>query len=147
MAERTPVSRRSFPENPTPGLAGHGETGPMAGSVIVVDDDAGFRDLARRILLDCGYRPIGEARSVSDALQQVTRLTPDLALVDIGLPDGDGLELTRRLTAPPWHVRVVLVSADTEATSQGEALDAGAVGFVPKSELACGVLDVLLTPG
>ena len=77
----------------------------------------------------------------------MTRLTPDLALVDIGLPDGDGLELTRRLTAPPWHVRVVLVSADSDATSQREALDAGAVGFVPKSELTCEVLDSLLTSG
>ena len=119
----------------------------MMGSVIVIDDDDGFRDLARRILVDCGYRPVHEARSVSDALQQVKRLTPDLALVDIGLPDGDGLELTRRLTAPPWHLHVVLVSADSEATSQREALDAGSVGFVPKSELTCEALDSLLTPG
>ena len=42
------------------------------------------------------------------------RPEPDVALVDIGLPDGDGLELSDQLTAPPWAVRVVLVSSDSD---------------------------------
>ena len=116
----------------------------MAASVMVVDDDDRFRSLASRILVDCGFRPDSEARSVTDALQQVTRRIPDLALVDIDLPDGNGLELSKQLTAPPWGVRVVLVSVDSDAATQKDASAAGAVGFLPKSELSCASLRSLL---
>jgi DNA-binding NarL/FixJ family response regulator len=119
----------------------------MAASVMVVDDDDGFRSLANRILADGGFRPDSEARSVSDALQQVTHRIPDVALVDIDLPDGNGLELSKQLAAPPWSVRVVLVSVDSDATTQKEATDAGAVGFLPKSDLSCASLRALLGDG
>lgn len=119
----------------------------MTASVMVVDDDDRFRGLANRILVKCGFRPESEARSVSDALQQVTHRIPDLALVDIDLPDGNGLELSKQLTAPPWGVRVLLVSVDSDAATQKDASDAGAVGFLPKSELSCTSLHSLLGDG
>ncbi|MFM9919589.1 response regulator [Lacisediminihabitans sp. H27-G8] len=119
----------------------------MGLSVLVVDDDEGFRGLARRILTECGYRVEGEARNVSDALTQMARHRTDVVLLDVGLPDGDGLELSRLITTPPSTVRVVLVSADCDATSAHDATDAGATGFVPKSELSCGVLTALLHTG
>jgi CheY-like chemotaxis protein len=116
-------------------------------SVLVVDDDERFRGLARRILAGGGYRVDSEASSVSDALQQAARHRPDLVLLDIGLPDGDGVDLSRQLAAMPWAMRVVLVSADSDATTQQSAIDAGAVGFVAKSELSQTVLDALLSSG
>lgn len=116
----------------------------MGLSVMVVDDDDSFRGLAKRILADCGYRTEGEARSVSDALHQMTQYVPDLVLVDVGLPDGDGFELTKRLSAMCSTARIVLVSADSDAASQEDAREAGAVGFVPKSDLNCAVLRLLL---
>jgi two-component system chemotaxis response regulator CheY len=116
-------------------------------SVLVVDDDDRFRGLAKRILASGGYRVDSEASSVSDALQQAARHRPDLVLLDIGLPDGDGVDLSRQLTALPWAMRVVLVSADSDATTQQSAKDAGAVGFVAKSELSRAVLDALLNSG
>ena len=63
----------------------------MPCSVLVVDDDASFRDLAPRVLAAWGYEVVGEAGSVEEALARAAELSPDAALVDIGLPDGDGL--------------------------------------------------------
>ena len=113
-------------------------------SVMVVDDDARFRGLAGTLLSACGYRVESEASSVSDALAQLAHRKPDLVLLDVGLPDGDGLELSRLITAPPSTVRVVLVSADCDATSARGAADAGASGFIPKSDLSCEALASIL---
>ena len=119
----------------------------MALSVMIVDDDERFIGLVRRILYGCGYRPGSEASSVSAALTQVADRKTDLALVDIGLPDGTGFDLSRRLSEPPWGIRVVLISADCDAASQHSARAAGAVGFIAKSELSCTALHHLLRDG
>jgi DNA-binding NarL/FixJ family response regulator len=107
----------------------------VCASVLVVDDDAGWRGLAARILMEEGMIVAGEAATAADALEMAASLRPDAALVDLGLPDGDGLTLTRRLAALPWRPRVLLTSADRDATTPEAALDAGAVGFVGKDEL------------
>ena len=64
----------------------------MQRSVLVIDDDAEFRDLACRVLNAWGHAVVGEAGTVGEALSSVERLRPDALLVDIGLPDGDGVE-------------------------------------------------------
>ncbi len=64
------------------------------------------------------------------------RMRPDTVLVDIGLPDGDGFSLTRRLRAKPWAMRVVLFSSDADRANVAAAERAGAVGFLPKDELS-----------
>lgn len=139
-----PATRTRFPVNPTVRFSRAVHDGLMAFSVLVVDDDDRFRGLATRILVDCGYHPVNQAGSVADAVRQVTLLQPELALVDIGLPDGDGLELSKKLAAAVPSVRIVLVSADSDATTQARAREAGAVGFIAKSDLSCAVLDSLL---
>jgi CheY-like chemotaxis protein len=108
----------------------------MARTVLVVDDDAGFRDLATRILTGWGHTVVGAAASVAEALAQATELRPDTILVDIGLPDGDGFALTELLVAMPWEVRVVLISSDADRATLQAALRAGADSFLPKDELA-----------
>ncbi len=138
------VGRRRFPANPTYGAPPKVQHEGVALSVMVVDDDDRFRGLAKRMLAACGYRTECEARSVSDALQQTAQHAPDVVLVDVGLPDGDGFELATRLSALSSTARIVLVSADSDAASQQDARDAGAVGFVPKSDLNCAVLRLLL---
>ncbi|MEL4317472.1 response regulator [Leifsonia sp. YIM 134122] len=119
----------------------------MAVTVLIVDDDARFRDLARRILTSWGYQPESEAGSVTEALQQVTRSVPDVALVDIGLPDGNGLELSKVLAGDPWRMRVILTSSDGDALSAQEATAAGAVAFVPKAELSSPLLHSIIGDG
>jgi CheY-like chemotaxis protein len=119
----------------------------MPRSVLVVDDDAAFRDLARRILTACGYVVAGEAGSVAEALERAAALHPDAALVDIGLPDGDGFALTEQLVALPRPVRVVLVSADGDRANEGAACRAGAAAFLPKDQLSGAALRPFIEGG
>lgn len=118
----------------------------MSFSVLVVDDDIGFRDLARRVLIGCGYSVIGEAGTIAEALQRLRHLRPDAAVVDVGLPDGSGLALSRRLSEPPWSMRVLLVSADGGDVDATAATACGAVAFLQKDELSGPVLRRLLGP-
>jgi CheY-like chemotaxis protein len=105
-------------------------------SVLVVDDDSAFRDLAARVLTTWGHVVVGEAGNVAEALERAAELRPQAALVDVGLPDGDGFALTQRLVALPWAVRVVLVSSDADRASLRTAKRAGARGFVAKDDLS-----------
>jgi DNA-binding NarL/FixJ family response regulator len=113
-------------------------------SVLIVDDDPQFRALARRVLVACGLTVVGEADSVAAALEAAGRLEPSAVLLDVELPDGDGLTLTRSLTALAWHPRVVLTSIDGEITTADEARHAGAIAFVNKAELPSAPLAQLL---
>jgi CheY-like chemotaxis protein len=107
----------------------------MGRSVLVVDDDAEFRALAARTLRSWGHEVVGEAGTCAEALARADALRPDTALVDIGLPDGDGFGLTRLFVELPWRLRVVLISSDSDGANHGLAASVGAVGFVPKDEL------------
>jgi DNA-binding NarL/FixJ family response regulator len=104
-------------------------------SVLVVDDDPGFRGLAARMLTAQDMIVVGQAATVREAVELVAALRPDAVLIDIGLPDGDGVTLARRLAALPWRPRILLTSSDRDATTNEAALGAGAVGFVPKDDL------------
>lgn len=119
----------------------------MVLSILVVDDDAAVRGLIVRILRSRGHAVVAEAGSGADALARAAELRPDVALVDIGLPDGDGFTLTRALHARAGPVRVVLFSSDGDTTNVAAARRAGAVGFLPKEELSGPALDELLTGG
>ena len=131
-----PADRRKFPAIPTLLGVPDCENDQMARTVLVVDDDAGFRDLATRILTGWGHTVVGEAGSVAEALALATELRPDTVLVDIGLPDGDGFALTELLVSMPWGVRVVLISSDADRATMQAAQRAGADSFLPKDELA-----------
>jgi len=63
-------------------------------------------------------------------------LRPDVLLVDVGLPDGDGIALAHQLSALPWGPRVVLTSVDPDAASPDQVKRSGACGFIPKHDLA-----------
>lgn len=116
----------------------------MSRSVLVVDDDPEFRDLAGRLLAASGLTVVGEADSVEAALSAAARLEPSAALVDVELPDGDGVTLARELAALPWRPRVVLTSINGEITTVDEARAAGARAFVSKAELPNAPLRQLL---
>jgi CheY-like chemotaxis protein len=113
-------------------------------SVLVVDDDAAFRDLARRVLTGWGHVVVGEAGTVAEALECATQVRPQAALVDVGLPDGDGFALAEQLAALPWAVRVVLISADADSAAVRAARRAGACGFLGKDQLSSQALRHLL---
>jgi DNA-binding NarL/FixJ family response regulator len=116
----------------------------MLHSVLVVDDDPAFRLLATRMLEAMGLHVVGEAGTVASAAAAVAELRPDAALVDITLPDGNGLTLARELAALPWRPRVVLTSSDPDASSAAAAQRAGAIGFIAKADLPNGSLRGML---
>jgi len=118
----------------------------MRSSVLVVDDDPVFRRLAQRILEAFGFDVTGEADTVASAMSVAGTLRPDAVLVDVGLPDGDGIALARQLTALPWRPRVVLTSTNSDAASASEVHGSGAEAFVPKNELPGAALGDLLGP-
>jgi CheY-like chemotaxis protein len=107
----------------------------MALSILLVDDDDGFRSLAVGTLRATAQDRVYEAGTVAAALATAVEQRPDVALVDIGLPDGDGFQLARELAALPDPPRVVLISADADAGSDAAARRVGAVGFVLKEDL------------
>jgi DNA-binding NarL/FixJ family response regulator len=117
----------------------------MRMSVLVVDDDDRFRGLAARMLTALGLSVVGQAASVAEALDAVAALRPDAVLLDVGLPDGDGVTLARELAGLPWRPRIVLTSSDRDATTDRDAMDAGAAGFVAKDDLPDAALRHLLT--
>ena len=119
----------------------------MPRTVLVVDDDVTFRHLAALLLDDLGHRMVGEAGSIAEALVRVEQLRPDAALVDIGLPDGDGHSLAWQLRQLPWPLRIVLISTDARATSELAVQRAGANGFLAKDDLAGNALRRLLEEG
>lgn len=117
----------------------------MAFSVLVVDDDPTFITLAARVLAEIGAEVVATADEPPGALAAAQATMPDGALVDVGLPGKEGIDLAYRLAALPWQPRVVLVSADSDAAC---AIDSDPrepkVPFVPKDELANGRLRRLL---
>jgi DNA-binding NarL/FixJ family response regulator len=120
--------------------------GLMSGSVLVVDDDPKFRGIARRMLAAFGLDVAGEAESAAAAISAAQRLRPDAMLVDVGLPDRDGVELAGELAKLPWRPRVVLTSSNSEAAGAKDLEHSGATAFVPKAELPNAALGQLLGP-
>jgi CheY-like chemotaxis protein len=116
----------------------------MMGSVLLVDDDPAFRRLARRILEALGFAVTGEADTVASAISVARALRPDAVLVDVGLPDGDGIALARALTTLPWRPRVLLTSSNPAAANPSEVRGSGAEAFVPKHQLPAVALDEML---
>jgi two-component system nitrate/nitrite response regulator NarL len=104
-------------------------------SVLVVDDDPQFRELAGRLLAASGLTVVGEADSVAAGRAAAVRLEPAAVLLDVDLPDGDGVTLARELAALPWQPRIVLTSIDGDITTREAARDAGARAFVNKADL------------
>jgi DNA-binding NarL/FixJ family response regulator len=103
---------------------------------LIVDDHAGFRAHARRLLECEGYQVVGEAADCASALEAARELEPELVLVDVHLPDEDGFELTERLGSLPDPPEVVLTSSRDGAELDECVSGCGACGFVSKSDLS-----------
>jgi DNA-binding NarL/FixJ family response regulator len=104
-------------------------------TALIVDDHAGFRAVARRLLEGGGFEVVGEASDGAGAVEAVALLHPDLVLLDIGLPDEDGIRVAERLAAVMNPPTVVLTSG-REPSDYGDRVGASAsAGFVSKGEL------------
>jgi CheY-like chemotaxis protein len=115
--------------------------------ILVVDDDQDVRRLAH-LRLRHEFDTVFATDAIS-AISVAKKEQPDLVLLDLGLPGGDGLVVMQRLAAltPLSHIPVVVVSARERAAYEDETLGAGAEGFLQKpftaEELLAAVRDVL----
>jgi DNA-binding NarL/FixJ family response regulator len=112
----------------------------MLQTVLIVDDHPGFRRAARALLEAEGFDVVAESATGGDALLAVDRFHPQLVLLDVGLPDLDGLEVCRRLagTGP-----VVVLTSSRDASDYPGVERIGARGFIPKAELSGDALAAL----
>jgi len=113
-------------------------------SVLIVDDHEAFRAAARALLEGRDFEVVGEAADGQGALAAAARLRPDVVLLDIRLPDVDGYEVSRRLSADAPSPVVVLVSTLDAVDVGRRAIASGARGFVTKSRLSGDTLRKLL---
>jgi DNA-binding NarL/FixJ family response regulator len=113
-------------------------------SVLIVDDYAPFRARARALLEAEGFRVVGEASTAGEGLEAADRERPDLVLLDVRLPDGDGFDTAERLTSAARGVNVVLVSSRDYSNFPALVERSGARGFLPKAELSGARLSQLL---
>jgi DNA-binding NarL/FixJ family response regulator len=105
-------------------------------TVVIVDDYAPFRSMARQLLEAGGFAVVGEAADGNSALREVRRLHPQLVLLDVQLPDLDGLTLATLLTTDEPATAVVLTSS-READDYGQRVKTcGARGFINKTDLS-----------
>lgn len=114
-------------------------------TVLVVDDHAGFRSRARLLLEAEGYEVVGEAADGQAALEETRKLLPDLVLLDVQLPDGDGFDFAARITAQGNPPAVVLVSSRDWSDSSELIVRSGAKGFLPKDQLSGAAIAELLS--
>ncbi len=105
--------------------------------MLIVDDHAGFRASARRLLEADGYTVVGEAADGAAGLAAAAALRPDLVLLDVALPDTSGFDVAGAFTAP-----VVLTSSRDWAADVVAA--SGARGFVGKADLSGAALAAVL---
>jgi DNA-binding NarL/FixJ family response regulator len=119
-----------------PGALGPCDHQPMAKTVLIVDDHAPFRALARALLQLEGFEVVGEAGDALSALDAIRRLRPNVVLLDIQLPDLDGFEVARRLAQAGDPPAIVLVSSRDRSAYRRRLAESAARGFIAKSDLS-----------
>src|SRR5262245_3564639 len=108
--------------------------GPVA-RVLIVDDHPVVREgLAAQIAIQPDLEVCGAAEGIADALALVGKARPDLAVIDISLKDGDGIDLIKRIKARCESVRIVVWSMYADHLYAERALRAGALGYVHKGK-------------
>ena len=115
-------------------------------TVAIVDDHPLVREgLAARIAAQPDMEVCGEAADIESALELIVSKRPSLAIVDIALRNGNGIDLIKRIVAAGVNTRMLVVSAYDESFFAERALRAGALGYINKQELQGQVVEALRT--
>lgn len=104
--------------------------------ILIVDDHALVRRGAREVLnSQQGWRVVGEAANGLEAVEKAAALQPDVVIVDVSIPGIDGIEVTRRILKADPDLKVLVLTMDESDQMVRRALEAGARGYVLKSDL------------
>lgn len=114
----------------SPGSSGVGRR------ILIVDDNAEFRRLARSLLEHGGYAVVGEAGDGTSAVAACEALQPAIVLLDIQLPDMDGFQVADLLATAPAAPDIVLISSRDSRSYRRQLAVTRARGFIAKAELS-----------
>lgn len=100
--------------------------------ILIADDHALFRESLRSLLTAREIEVVGEASNGREAVERAWELKPDVVLMDLTMPEVDGLEATKHMTAELPDIKVVILTASDDDASLFEAIKAGAKGYLLK---------------
>jgi two-component system, cell cycle response regulator DivK len=111
----------------------HTQSRDASALILLVEDNETIRHAFSILLEDSGYR-VHEAGTGAEAISAAERVKPDLILMDLGLPDMNGLEVTRRIRANPRTSEQIIVALTGRAleTDQQACIAAGCTGYLAK---------------
>ncbi|WP_067533070.1 response regulator [Nocardia crassostreae] len=112
-------------------------------SVMVVDDHPIWRDGVARDLAEAGFEVVATADGVGAAGRRAAAVTPDVVLMDMQLPDGNGADATAEVLRVSPRTRVLVLSASAERDDVLDAIKAGAIGYLVKSASATELEDAV----
>jgi len=104
----------------------------MAKNILVCDDAAFMRMMIKDILIKNGYNVAGEAEDGRKAIDKYRELSPDLVLMDITMPEMDGIEALKEIMRIDANAKVVMCSAMGQQIMIDESVQFGAKGFITK---------------
>ena len=115
----------------------------MAKNVLICDDAAFMRMMIKDILSKNGYNVAGEAENGAKAVEKYNELKPDLVLMDITMPEMDGIQARKNIKAGDANACVIMCSAMGQQAMVIEAIQAGAKDFIVKPFQADRVLEAV----
>jgi response regulator NasT len=114
---------------PTPAPAG---APPQTARLVLVDDDQGLRQALQELLVDAGYRVVGEAGNGVDGLAVIAQCQPDVVLLDLRMPVMGGVEVARALREQAPNVRIIMLSAYADLSLQRILGELGVTAYLIK---------------
>jgi DNA-binding NarL/FixJ family response regulator len=101
--------------------------------ILIADDHALFRDGLKSLLKVEGHEVVGEARNGREAIDLARKLKPDVVLMDVAMPEMDGITATRMLIAEMPELKIIILTASEDDAKLFDAIKSGAQGFLLKN--------------
>lgn len=115
----------------------------MPRTVVLVDDHTMLRQGLRRALEGEGIKVVGEASDGEEGVKVALALKPDVVLMDVSMPNTDGIDATKRLVAADARQRVVMLTMHVDREVIDRAIKAGAVGYLTKDAAISEVIEAI----
>jgi DNA-binding NarL/FixJ family response regulator len=118
----------------------------MTITVYLVDDHTILRDGLKLLLqLQPNFVIVGEAGDGRQAVHDVQKLQPDVVIMDVLMPELNGIEATRQITQTTPHSKIIMLSANTDSEHVFRALQAGATGYLLKASAGSEIVEAIKT--